>query len=133
MRRRLVPGEQQQEQHRHHLVATDALPFLFNAYEPGEQSGAAAQKFKAWRPAFWDNLAMSVELHKINRVIVIDHRDCGAVKLACRAESIATPEIETATYRKILREFREALAKRHPHLGAETGLMALDGTFEALG
>jgi carbonic anhydrase len=98
----------------------------------GAGAAVVASRFKTWRPAFWDNLAVSVELHHINRVIVIDHRDCGAVRLAYGEKSIATPEVETVTHRKILAEFREALAKRHPHLGAETGLMALDGSFQTL-
>jgi hypothetical protein len=33
-----MAGEQQQEQHRHHLVAADASPFLFDAQELGDQS-----------------------------------------------------------------------------------------------
>jgi carbonic anhydrase len=98
----------------------------------GAGAAVVAARFRTWRPAFWDNLAISAELHQINRVIVIDHRDCGAVKLAYGAKSIATPEIETETHREILAEFREALAKRQPHLKAETGLMALDGSYEAL-
>jgi carbonic anhydrase len=98
----------------------------------GAGAAVVAPKYKAWRPAFWDNLAVSVELHGITRVIVIDHRDCGAVRLAYGAKSIATPQAETKTHRKILAEFREALAKRHPHLEAETGLMALDGSYETL-
>jgi carbonic anhydrase len=109
---------------------------LTGAYSQFVIAGAAAAvvapKFEAWRPAFWDNLAVSHELHRINRVIVIDHRDCGAVKLAYGAASIATPEAETKTHRMILAEFRKALADRHPHLTAETGLMALDGSFEPL-
>jgi carbonic anhydrase len=110
---------------------------LTGAYSQFVIAGAAvavvAAKFEAWRPAFWDNLAVSSELHRIKRVIVIDHRDCGAVKLAYGAASIATPEAETKTHRMILAEFRKALAVRHPHLTAETGLMALDGSFEPLG
>ena len=98
----------------------------------GAAVAVVAAKFEAWRQTFWDNLAVSSELHRINRVIVVDHRDCGAVKLAYGAESIATPEAETRTHRMILAEFREALAKRHPHLKAETGLMALDGSFQTL-
>ena len=109
---------------------------LTGAYSQFVIAGAAvavvAAKFEAWRQTFWDNLAVSSELHRINRVIVVDHRDCGAVKLAYGAESIATPEAETRTHRMILAEFREALAERHPHLKAETGLMALDGSFEPL-
>src|ERR1700722_16197863 len=36
-----VAGEQQQEQHRHHLVAADASPFLFDADKLSDQSFAA--------------------------------------------------------------------------------------------
>lgn len=99
----------------------------------GAGAAVVAPRFEAWRTAFWENLALSIEVHKIRRVIVVDHRDCGAVRLAYGTESIATPKAETETHRKILAEFRAALAKRHPRLAAETGLMALDGSYQALG
>jgi carbonic anhydrase len=98
----------------------------------GAAAAVVAPQFKAWRPAFWDNLAVSFELHHIKRVIVIDHRDCGAVQRAYGAKSVATPAAETATHRRILAEFRAELKQRHPQLQAETGLMALDGSFEPL-
>jgi carbonic anhydrase len=47
-------------------------------------------------------------------VTVVDHRDCGAVRLAYAAGSIATPAAETATHRKILAEFREAPRRAPP-------------------
>ncbi len=96
----------------------------------GAAIAAVAPKFAAWRPAFWDNTATTVELHRINRIIAIDHRDCGAAKLAYGADSIATPEKETATHRKVLAEFRAAVAEHHPQLAVVTGLMALDGSIE---
>jgi carbonic anhydrase len=99
----------------------------------GAAIAVAAPKFKAWRPAFWDNLGTSVQLHHIKRLIVIDHRDCGAAQIAYGAASIATPEIETETHRKALSEFRTAVAKRHPGLVVETGLMALDGSLQTFG
>jgi carbonic anhydrase len=99
----------------------------------GAAIAVVAPKFKAWRQTFWDNLASSIQLHRINKMIVIDHRDCGAAKIAYGAKSIATPQAETELHRKVLAEFREELGKRHPQLGAETGLMALDGSFETLG
>jgi hypothetical protein len=61
-----------------------------------------------------------------------DHRDCGAAKLAYEEAAVANPAAETATHRKALAEFRQQLAERYPKLGVETGLMALDGTFEVL-
>jgi carbonic anhydrase len=98
----------------------------------GAACAVVAPEYKTWRSAFWDNLAVTVELHRITRVIAIDHRDCGAVRLAYGENSIATRAAETETHRKILVEFRAMLAKRHPKLEAETGLMALDGSYEAL-
>ena len=90
-------------------------------------AGAAvvAPKFAAWHKTFWDNLAVSAELHHIKRIIAIDHRDCAAVKLAYGEDSIATPQRETETHRK---EFRREVAHRHPKLTVEAGLMALDGS-----
>ena len=99
----------------------------------GATIAVVAPKFKAWRPAFWDNLATSVQLHHIKRLIAIDHRDCGAAQIAYGAASIATPEIETETHRKALAEFGTAIVKRHPGLVIETGLMALDGSLQTFG
>jgi carbonic anhydrase len=98
----------------------------------GAAIAVVAPRFAAWRQTFWDNLASSLQLHRINRVIAIDHRDCGAAKIAYGAESIATPAAETATHKKVLTEFRRELHRRHPQFAVETGLMALDGSLEPL-
>jgi carbonic anhydrase len=61
-------------------------------------------------------------------VIAIDHRDCGAAKVAYGDDSISTPEQENATHKAALAEFRKQVAKRQPKLKVETLLMALDGS-----
>ena len=94
----------------------------------GAAVGVVAPKFADWHKAFWDNLAATVQLHNIKKVIAIDHRDCGAVKIAYGDASIATPDKENETHRKALAEFRKEVAKRQPKLAVETGLMALDGS-----
>jgi carbonic anhydrase len=96
----------------------------------GAAIAVVAPKFETWRPAFWDNLATSVELHHLNRVVAIDHRDCGAARIAYGEDSIANPQIETKTHREVLAELRAAIAQHHPQLSVETGLMALDGSIE---
>ena len=48
----------------------------------GAAIGVVAPAFKDWHKAFWDNLATTIQLHRIKRVIAIDHRDCGAAKIA---------------------------------------------------
>lgn len=78
----------------------------------------------------WDNTATTLQLHRINKIIAIDHRDCGAARVAYGDDSIANPEVETRTHREVLAEFRAAVAKHQPQLTVETGLMALDGSIQ---
>jgi carbonic anhydrase len=99
----------------------------------GAAIATEAEPFAAWRPAFWDNLATSIELHKIKRVIAINHRDCGAARIAYGAESVANLSAETATHKRVLLAFRRDVGTRQPGLEVETGLMALDGTVEMFG
>lgn len=96
----------------------------------GAAIGVVAPAFKDWHKAFWDNLATTIQLHRIEKVIAIDHRDCGAARIAYGEASIATPQAETQTHRTALAEFRKQIKERHPQLGVETGLMALDGKME---
>jgi len=99
----------------------------------GAAIGVVAEPFKDWHKAFWDNLATSLELHNIKKVIAIDHRDCGAAKIAYGDAKVASREIETETHRAALAEFRKQVGERQPKLGVETGLMAIDGTIEMIG
>jgi carbonic anhydrase len=96
----------------------------------GAAVGVVADSFKDWQKAFWDNLATSIELHHIKKVIAIDHRDCGAAKIAYGAEKVGNPKIETETHRTAMAEFRKQVGERHPSLKVETGLMALNGRIE---
>jgi hypothetical protein len=96
----------------------------------GAAIAVVAPKFAAWPPAFWDNAATSLQLHRINKIIAIDHRDCGAARVAYGDDSIANPQVETRTHREVLAEFRAAVAEHQPQLAVVTGLMALDGSIE---
>lgn len=98
----------------------------------GAAIGVVAPAFAKWHEAFWDNLAATIQLHNIKRVIAIDHRDCGAAKIAYGDDSVATPEIETETHKNALAEFRKAVGDLQPQLKVETLLMALDGSSIAL-
>ena len=48
----------------------------------GAAVGVTHNKFKQWHKTFYDNLATSIQLHKIEKLIVINHKDCGAAKIA---------------------------------------------------
>ena len=99
----------------------------------GATIAVVAPSFADWRKAFWDNLATSIELHQIGKIIAIDHRDCGAAKIAYGEAAVADPARETETHRQALAQFRQEVGKRHPNMAVETGLMALDGSMEMLG
>jgi carbonic anhydrase len=94
----------------------------------GAAAAVVAPRFAAWRQTFWDNLASTIQLHSIKAVIALNHRDCGAVRLAYGAEPMSTPEKETSLHRQIFAKFRRDVTQHHRTLRVETMLMALDGT-----
>jgi carbonic anhydrase len=63
-------------------------------------------------------------------VIAMNHRDCGAAKIAYGAEKVANKDIETQTHKAALMEFKKQVAQRQPKLQVELGLMAVDGSVE---
>jgi hypothetical protein len=96
----------------------------------GASIGVVAPAFKAWEPAFWDNLATSIQIHHIPKVIAMNHRDCGAAKIAYGEAKVANRQIETETHKAALMEFKKQVGEKHPKLQVELGLMALDGKVE---
>jgi len=93
----------------------------------GAGLAAVAPEFRTWRAAFWDNVGTSLRLHHIKKLIVLDHRDCGAAKLAYGEASIADPRVETETHRRVLAALAQQLSWRLPSLEIEAGLMEPDG------
>ena len=96
----------------------------------GAAIGVVAPAFKDWHKTFWDNLAASIQLHNIPKVIAVNHRDCGAARMAYGEAAVANPKAETETHRASLVEFRKQVKERQPKLEVETGLMRLDGAVE---
>lgn len=99
----------------------------------GAAIGAVAPAFKDWHQTFWDNLAATIQLHNIKKIIAIDHRDCGAAKIAYGDAAVVDAAAETETHRKALADFRKQVGEKQPKLEVVTGIMALDGKFELLG
>lgn len=98
----------------------------------GGPIGVVAPAFAKWQPAFWDNLAATIQLHNIKRVFGLTHRDCGAAKIAYGEAAVATPAAEEATHRRALAQFTAAVKKKQPKLGVSTGIMALNGSVELI-
>jgi carbonic anhydrase len=96
----------------------------------GASIGVVAPAFKTWAPAFWENLAASMQLHHIPKVIAMNHRDCGAAKIAYGADAVKDAATETATHKAALLEFKKQVAEKQPTLKVELGLMAVNGKVE---
>lgn len=96
----------------------------------GAAVGVVAEPFKEWHKAYWDNVTTSVKLHNIKKVIAINHRDCGAAKIAYGDAKVATRQVETDTHRAAMMDFRKQMNARLPQLGVEIGLMDINGEIE---
>jgi carbonic anhydrase len=98
----------------------------------GGPIGVVSPKFAEWHKTFWDNLGITVQLHSIKRVVALTHRDCGASFVAY-GEALRTDKgLETAKHVEALHAFRAEVAQRQPKLAVDAGIMAIDGTVEAM-
>jgi carbonic anhydrase len=91
----------------------------------GAAVGVTHNKFKQWHKTFYDNLATSIQLHKIEKLIVINHKDCGAAKIANGKKefnSINEMKIHQESFLKIKKQIK----KRFPKLKLELNLISLD-------
>ena len=98
----------------------------------GASIGALNSKFPDWGQAFWEQLDIAIQLHGVHKVIVIDHRDCGAYKLILGEDLTPNPGHETDVHAKQLRLLRTAIKEKHATLDVELLLMALDGKVESI-
>lgn len=96
----------------------------------GASLAAVSNKFPSSNAAFWDQVSMAKQLHHIRKVIVVDHRDCGAFKVAFGKDFKSEGAAETAQHKTVMEQARAKLAKLHPDLASEFWLMALDGKAE---
>ena len=81
----------------------------------GAGIGVTHEKFKKWHSTFWDNLNTSIKLHKINKLIVINHTDCGAAKIANKEKKFNL-SIENKMHKLSFKNIKNKLKKKHPKL-----------------
>ena len=87
--------------------------------------GVTHKKFKQWHKTFYDNLATSIQLHKIEKLIVINHKDCGATKIANGKKNF-TPANEKKIHQESFTIIKKQIKNRFPKLKVELNLMSLD-------
>ena len=95
----------------------------------GSAIGVTTSKFKKWHKTFWDNFETSVKLHNIKKLIVINHRDCGAAKIV-NGNKIFDKSNETKIHKASFVEIRKKFKKKYPRLKIELKLISLNKKIE---
>jgi carbonic anhydrase len=98
----------------------------------GASLGALTDKYPAWNKTFWEHLDIAIQLHKIKKVIVLDHRDCGAYKVVLSEDFAKDPAKETEIHATKLRELRKLVSEKYPKLEMELLLMDLKGKVQKI-
>ena len=87
----------------------------------GAAVGVTHIKFKKWHKAFLDNLSTSIKLHGITRLIVVNHEDCGAIKIAEGKKKFKEEQIHKLSFHKL----KKIVMKKFPKLKLEFHIMKL--------
>jgi carbonic anhydrase len=91
----------------------------------GAAVGVTHNKFKKWHKTFYDNLATSIKLHQIENLIVINHKDCGATKIANGKKEFNTAN-EIKIHKNSFLKLKKEIKKRFPKLKLELNLISLE-------
>mgnify|MGYP000707396587 FL=1 len=97
----------------------------------GSAIGVTASKFKKWHKTFWDNIDTSIKLHKIKKLIVINHRDCGAAKIINGKKEFNRAN-ETKIHKNSFLKLKKLFRKKYPKLTIELKLISLNQKVENL-
>ena len=91
----------------------------------GAALGVTHNKFRQWHKTFYDNLGTSIQLHKIEKLIVINHIDCGAAKIANQKTEFNTFN-EIKIHLESFIKIKKTIKRKFPKLKIEFYLMSLD-------
>lgn len=85
-----------------------------------------------WWMTVQDIIQASITLHSVQRLIIVDHLDCGAYRLAYSNGNSMPLEEEYLLHAQHLQEMRIATNRAHPELVVETYLMNVGGAVRPL-
>jgi carbonic anhydrase len=88
----------------------------------GSAVGVTHARFKKWHKTFFENLAVSIKIHRISKLIVINHEDCRAARVAEGKEDIDEVKIHKISFEKL----KKKLNKKFPKLKLEFHIMKLN-------
>ena len=90
----------------------------------GAGIGVTHKKFKKWHTTFWDNLNTSIKLHKINKLIVINHKDCAAAKIA-NGKKKFNSLVENKIHKKSFEAINKVINTKYPKLKVKFKTLSL--------
>ena len=90
----------------------------------GAAVGVTHNKFKKWHKTFYDNLSTSIKLHQIEKLIVINHKDCGAAKIVNGKKAFNITN-EQKIHKESFFRLKKEIKKKFPKLKVELNLMSL--------
>ncbi len=109
---------------------------LLNDYDeialPGGALALIEETHPHWRITMEETIGLLKDLHQIERVVFLNHRECGAFRLLKGQESIATKDLETKTHQEVFKDARAKMKREFPDLKVYTLLIGLDGVAENL-
>lgn len=83
-----------------------------------------------WKQTLLETIEILKSLHHIKRIILLDHRECGAYKLVLGSEHAMNPTLDRATHAAIMNKAKNTIKQKFPDLEVYTLLMGLDGVIE---
>ena len=86
--------------------------------------GVTHNNFKKWHKTFYDNLSTSIKLHQIEKLIVINHKDCGAAKIVNGKKEFNITN-EQKIHKESFSKLKKEIKKKFPKLKVELNLMSL--------
>ncbi len=95
----------------------------------GSAIGVTVKKFKKWHKVFWDNFDTSIKLHNIKKLIVINHRDCGAAKIINGKKEFSRNN-ETKIHKNSFNKIKKIFKKKYPKLSIDLKIISLNSKVE---
>ena len=109
----------------HNYLKKQKLSGKYSAFTiAGAAVGVTHNKFKKWHKTFYDNLSTSIKLHQIEKLIVINHQDCGAAKIVNGKKAFNITN-EQNIHKESFSKLKKEIKKRFPKLKVELNLMSL--------
>ncbi|MFN0063588.1 MAG: hypothetical protein ACKVPX_13860 [Myxococcaceae bacterium] len=105
---------------------------LTNRYDhvilAGASLGAVTPRFPHWGRMFYEHLALAKTLHGVTRVIILDHRDCGAYEQLLHLQLAKDKDREAQVHLAHQQKLRRKIHALDPTLQVDCWLMDLAGT-----